>query len=130
MTRRKAARSIGTAGSTAISSHTEIPVFESTVFESPVVESPVFESPVVESPASDIAEFLKLQSVQSRGHPGGLDDPCHGGVVEGPGPQRGPQYPEVLVVPGRVVAQEADLIAPQPEVSLQAVRPISGLPQA
>src|ERR1700722_3412163 len=98
MTSRKAARSIGTAGSTAISSHSESPVFESLVFESPVFERA----------ASDIPEFLKLQGVQSRGHPGGLDDPRHRRVVEGPGPQRRPQQPEMLVIPGGVVAQEAD----------------------
>src|ERR1700689_3683477 len=93
-------------------------------------ESPLSDSPVPDNPGSDIVEFLKLQGVQSRGYPGRLDDLGHRGVVEGPGPQRAPQYREMLVVPGRVVAQETDLIAGQPEVSLQLVSPEAGLPQA
>jgi hypothetical protein len=46
-----------------------------------------------------MVEFLKLQGVQPRGHPGGLDDPGHRGGVKSPGPQCAPQEPEMLVVP-------------------------------
>src|ERR1039457_725122 len=82
------------------------------------------------SDGSDMVELLQLQVVEAREHSGGLDDPGNSGLVEQPGAQRSPQRLEVLVVAGRVVAKEAELVVTQAQALLQPVRPSGRLSQA
>src|SRR5580658_1116309 len=85
MTRCSVARSIGIAGSTAMTSHSD----------------------------SDMVQLLQLQGVEPGGDPGGPDDLGQRCVVEQARTQRGGQHREMLAVPGRVVAQEAELVIVQ-----------------
>src|SRR5260370_27039127 len=82
------------------------------------------------SATSYMVKLLELQGVEPGHHPGGLDDPGDGAVVEQARPQRGGQHAEVLVVALRVIPEEAELVLAQARAAGQPVGPAARLGRA
>src|SRR5215472_12012954 len=79
------------------------------------------------SHVSYTVKLLKLKCVQPGYHPGGLDGPGDGAVIEQTGAQGGGQHAEMLIVALGVIPQEAELVVTQASAAGQPVGPAAGL---